>query len=223
MLRLPGVERLRRPSPGTVIALVALVAAMSGAAVAATNSGRGVIHACVVKSGKEKGLLRIVSGSKCRKGQQPLTFNQTGPVGPAGPAGPTGPVGPAGERGAAGAAATDPTLPPLEAVHFVGTSGEPKFEAGAGNTSGVGKAGFYADQLGIVHLMGEVSGTGTIFTLPPAFRPAHQVCTSASAFKSGLTFVTNRVCVTPAGLVVNDRGEGNEYLSLNALTYRPDN
>lgn len=214
MRRLSGDKRLWRPAPGTAIALLALVLAMSGFAVAAKNSGGGgVIHACVVKGGEEKGLLRVVNGTKCPKGQRAITFNQKGPAGPA------------GERGAPGAAAANPSLSPLEAVHFIGSPGEPGFESGAGNSSGGTRAGFYKDQLGIVHVQGEVdaSVTGQIFVLPAGFRPADQICTSASAFNSSATFVVNRVCVNPAGNISNAQGPGTQYISLNAITFRADN
>lgn len=75
------------------------------------------------------------------------------------------------------------TLPPHEAVHIVGSPGEPVFENGAHNipTSGLVSLlplGFYKDHEGIVHLQGvaEVGknpgGVPTVFTLPPGFRPA---------------------------------------------------
>jgi hypothetical protein len=223
-MRWSGDKRSRLPSLATAIALVALVLAMSGFAVAATSSGGGgVIHGCVVKAGEEKGLLRVVGGSSCPEGQRSIAFDKAGPRGPAGPA---GQVGPPGERGSAGAAATNLAPPPLEAIHFVGAPGEPGFEPGAGNagSTSVPKAGFYKDQLGIVHIQGEVKANQRIFVLPEGFRPSNQVCASAPAFKSGASvFVTNRVCVNPAGLVLNDRGEGTEFIALNALAYRVDN
>jgi hypothetical protein len=115
-------------------------------------------------------------------------------------------------------------LPALEAVHFIGAPGEPTFELSAGNSSGGTRAGFYKDQLGIVHLQGEVNATagGGIFILPAGFRPADQVCTSASAFNPSTVFVINRVCVNPVGNVDNSQGTGTQYISLNALTFRAD-
>jgi hypothetical protein len=222
-VRWSGDKRSRRPSPATAIALAALVFAMSGFAVAATSSGGGgVIHGCVVKAGEEKGLLRVVSGGKCPEGQRPIAFAKAGRPGPVGA---TGPAGAPGAPGAAGAAATNPALPPLEAIHFVGAPGEPGFEPGAGNAApGAPKAGFYKDQLGFVHIQGEVKAGQRIFVLPEGFRPASQVCASAPAFKAGASaFVTDRVCVNPAGLVDNDRGEGTEFIGLGALAYRVDN
>jgi hypothetical protein len=83
------------------------------------------------------------------------------------------------------------SLTPPEAVHFVGTPGEPPFESGAHNFPGsppitFGSVGFYKDHEGIVHLQG-IAETGNIsptfvFTLPPGFRPA-----------AGKTFVAEQV------------------------------
>lgn len=223
-MRWSGDRRSPLPSPATAIALVALVLATSGFAVAATSSGGGgAIHGCIVKAGQEKGLLRVVGGTSCPKGQRAITFDK---IGPRGPAGPVGPAGQAGELGAPAAPSADSSQQPLEAIHFVGAPGEPAFEPNAGNAGGtsVPKAGFYKDQLGFVHIQGEVKANQRIFVLPEGFRPANQVCVSAPAFKSGASvFVTNRVCVNPAGLVDNDRGEGTEFIALNALTYRVDN
>jgi S-layer family protein len=61
-----------------------------------------------------------------------------------------------------------------EAFHLVGTAGEPPFQNGWGNSGGFGRAGFFKDALGIVHLKGTLSGpgNGTAFTLPEGYRPA---------------------------------------------------
>ena len=73
------------------------------------------------------------------------------------------------------------SLPPLEAVHLVGSPGEPPFESGAQNFGSTGPfslnpVGFYKDHEGIVHLQG-IAKTGStvpafVFTLPAGFRPA---------------------------------------------------
>ncbi|HEY1284640.1 MAG TPA: hypothetical protein VGF04_01000 [Solirubrobacterales bacterium] len=75
-------------------------------------------------------------------------------------------------------------IPPAEPAHLVGAPGEPGFQSGSSNVGATGPfrllpAGFYKDHEGIVHLQGIVNvGTGggpisgTIFTLPPGYRPA---------------------------------------------------
>ena len=65
-----------------------------------------------------------------------------------------------------------------EAVHLVGTTGEPAFENGWTNyvgTPGWSQAGFWKDAYGVVHLQGTLTpGTSgaAAFTLPAADRPA---------------------------------------------------
>lgn len=101
--------RRLRPSPALVVAIVALVAAVGGFAVASIPSGNGTIHACYQK---ENGQLRVIdkdANQSCRPSEVALTFNQKGPAGPTGPAGPkgaTGPAGPTGPSGTGGGGAT---------------------------------------------------------------------------------------------------------------------
>jgi len=76
-------SRPRRPSPGTLIALLALVVASGGVAYAAIPDSGGAIHGCYSGSGS----LRVVdrdSGAICKGSETALTFNQTGPPGPPG-------------------------------------------------------------------------------------------------------------------------------------------
>lgn len=75
--------RSRRPSPGTVIALLALVIATGGVTYAAIPDSGGAIHSCYTSSGA----LRVIdkeTGGVCRSSETALTFNQTGPPGPPG-------------------------------------------------------------------------------------------------------------------------------------------
>jgi hypothetical protein len=206
------VSRLRsslsRLSPTLAISVVAVVLAMSGWTLAATNGagGSGSINGCVVKKGPGKGTLRVVARAICPKGSRLIVFNREGPVGPPGPAG------------------APAALPPLEAVHFVGAAGEPAFEGDSKNTEASTPAGFFKDQLGIVHLRGTVDvGVGeNAFRLPPAFQPPNQVCFSVPGFKAGATvFVTNRLCVFGgSGEVRNSRGEAVTYISIDGIEFR---
>src|SRR5437899_8578856 len=95
-----------------VVATLALLLALGGAAWAAAGSG-ATIHACYKKGG---GALRIAS--RCKHGETALSWNQIGPRGAkgsagrtgargsAGPPGPTGKEGPKGEAGQVRAYAT---------------------------------------------------------------------------------------------------------------------
>lgn len=71
-----------------------------GAAYAALQDGKGVIHACV----DGKGATRIidVSVDACKKGETAISWNQTGPQGPAGSQGTPGADGTPGAQGAPG-------------------------------------------------------------------------------------------------------------------------
>ena len=61
-----------------------------------------------------------------------------------------------------------------EAVHLVGTTGEPAFAPGASATGGSSlEPGFWRDGVGDVRLQGSVDGAaGLVFTLPEGYRPA---------------------------------------------------
>jgi hypothetical protein len=95
----------------TRLAVASLALLLVGAGVgyaerAADAPTLGVIHAC---KQRRHGFLRVVAaGAACRKNEDALAWNVTGPRGErgergeAGPQGPTGPTGPAGAEGAAG-------------------------------------------------------------------------------------------------------------------------
>ena len=94
---------LRRPSPATVMAFLALVFAMGGFAVAANQSAKKStqIKACY---SKKTGELRVLKGKKrCRKSERALRWNKKGRRGAPGAAGPPGPAGATGAKGDAGA------------------------------------------------------------------------------------------------------------------------
>ena len=93
------IRRLRSPSPALIVAIFALVAAVSGVAVAGvavipSAKTPSTVHACVKsKSGK----LRVAS--KCRRGERGIDL-QSGAAKPlAGPQGPGGSQGPNGQNG----------------------------------------------------------------------------------------------------------------------------
>jgi hypothetical protein len=69
--------RKRRPVPGTIFGLAALVIALGGVAVAAIPDSGGTIHACYQKN---NGDLRVVeSSSRCRSTEKLLDWAQHGP------------------------------------------------------------------------------------------------------------------------------------------------
>jgi hypothetical protein len=146
----------RRPSPAMVVALIALICALTGTAWAALGKnsvGTKQLKKNAVTTAKIK--KDAVTGAKVKESTLATVPS----------------------------ASVANSLSPLEATHIVGAPGEPGFENGAHNipTSGLVPllpVGFYKDHEGIVHLQGvaEVGkssgGVPTVFTLPPGFRPA---------------------------------------------------
>jgi hypothetical protein len=114
-----------------LLLLLAPLVLGAGAAVAAHGTAHkratGIIWACAKKKG---GRLRAVAGpGRCRRGEQPLSWNIQGPAGPPGSAGATGAAGPQGASGPPGAdgargptgakgptGATGPAGPPLGSI-----------------------------------------------------------------------------------------------------------
>jgi Collagen triple helix repeat (20 copies) len=85
----------------TLIAIVALVFAMTGGAFAVSSkggSGNATAVAAKKKKGKAKPKVKLIPGPKGATGPA----GPAGAQGPAGPAGPTGPQGPKGDTGNAG-------------------------------------------------------------------------------------------------------------------------
>jgi hypothetical protein len=76
--------RHRRPSAALIVAIVALIVALGGVAIASIPSADGTIHGCY----NAQGQLRVIdaeSGASCAPGETALSWNQTGPAGPPGP------------------------------------------------------------------------------------------------------------------------------------------
>lgn len=93
--RLEQHPRRWRPTPSALIACIALVAALTGVAIAAIPAADGTISACYVK---RTGEVRIIDSSvttDCGRDRAMLTWNQQGPQGPPGPPGKDGAPDPA--------------------------------------------------------------------------------------------------------------------------------
>jgi len=82
-----------------VVSMLALVFAMSGGAIAATGgftAASSSIKACVGANG----VLKILTGKRCKSGQKAVSWNQQGPAGARGATGAKGAPGTAGLNGA---------------------------------------------------------------------------------------------------------------------------
>jgi hypothetical protein len=95
------LSRIPRPSPALIVAIVAVVIATTGFAVAKIPGKGGVIHACYEK---ESGALRVVNHKKCPRGSKALAWNQKGRKGSKGSRGAAGAKGDTGNTGASGTA-----------------------------------------------------------------------------------------------------------------------
>jgi len=108
--------------------------------------------------------------------------------------------------------------------------------------AGFATAGFYKDQLGIVHLKGLVTSavryigsnpsSVSIFRLPTGYRPTNlRVFSSEGRNDIGLDVAAARITIRPDGLVdfeqdcdpnFNECSADGEYVTLDGISYRPD-
>ncbi len=230
----------RRPSPSMVVALIALICALTGTAWAALGKnsvGTKQLKSSAVTTAKIK--KEAVTSKKVKKHSltgKNIDLTKLGTVPSA-----TTAVN-ANNAAHADSASTAAGLAPLEAVHFVGTPGQPPFvdasnvppEALEPPIPGVSlrSVGFYKDHEGIVHLEGSaLVGEGTpypiIFTLPIGFRPASKtvltfpnsegeevISIQGSNINSGGTDYSGDV------LLVN--GGSDNFASLNGISFRAE-
>jgi hypothetical protein len=128
------------------------------------------------------------------------------------------------------------------AVFCSDSLGGPGFDPWHNYGGGFATAGFYKDQLGIVHLKGLVAGdvlesptfsplVRSIFRLPPAYSPANRrAFPSVGRNSDGQEVSQGRVDVQPDGLVLlvsdctsaqNDCSASGGYVALDGITFRP--
>jgi hypothetical protein len=195
----------RRPSPAMVVALIALICALTGTAWAALGKnsvGTKQLKKNAVTTAKIK--KDAVTGAKVKESTLATVPS----------------------------ASVANSLSPLEATHIVGAPGEPGFEGGSSNLSFPGvqlnPVGFYKDHEGIVHLQGIAQvGKGAsitpIFTLPPGFRPAsghvvifEQTFEDAAVIGGSSTFLEG---IDLSGKVA---GAEEEFANLDGIAFRAE-
>jgi hypothetical protein len=169
----------RKPSHGTVVAYLALFAALGGSAIAASDLGKNTVGTKQIKKNAvttakikknavttAKVSSQAITAAKVKDGT--LTGRQIDSSS-------LGTVPSAQTAQTAQHATTADSLPPSEPWHEVGAPGEPGFQNSWSNETDGQTVAFYKDRLGVVHLRGVAEGgtpTQAIFTLPPGFRPA---------------------------------------------------
>ncbi len=199
-----------RSSPSIVVAVLALVAALGGAAIASPAAQQAVSKKKVKKIA-DKEINRLAPGLSVASAETADSANSAETAMSAGNAASLG--------GSPASAYAKRVLGP---VHRVGTPGEPAFQGTWVNElSSFEPAGFYKDGFGIVHLVGDVHpgvNASTIFTLPTGFRPSfgvdHEV--RANADDSNATVVVESDGDVKAFGITNV----NNRVSLNGITFR---
>ena len=166
-----GKLRIVRPSPAMIVAILALVMASVGTGIAALQLPRNSVGTKHLKRNAVKArqiAKNAVTGAKVRP--RTLTGSDIN----------IGRLGVVPEAAHAAVADVARGIAAPEAVHLVGTAGQPSFAPGAGNIGLLPKSGialppvsFYKDREGIVRLegAGKPGLNSVIFVLPPRFRP----------------------------------------------------
>ena len=159
--------RFSRPSPALVVAIIALLMAMAGTGYAAFKLPKNSVGTKQLKKNS-------VTGAKVKKGT--LTGKNIN----------LAKLGTVPSAATATTAGTANALSPPEAVHLVGSAGQPPFLSGAQNFpegfegARLQSVGFFKDHEGVVHLQGVaragkggVGGTSyaPVFQLPSGYRP----------------------------------------------------
>jgi hypothetical protein len=151
-----------------------------------------------------------------------------------------GDKGDAGKDGAPGTPGAPGTVPATEAMHIVGTTGEPAFAQDIGfpgylwwhaNDNNVNQAGFYKDPFGTVHLKGKLKCVGTtcnsaslMFQLPAGYRPAQNHIFAGLSDPTGNgAGVLDRINVESSGWVSRAPAALNSqygWVSIDGITFR---
>ena len=222
-----------RPSPAMIVACIALFVALGGTATAVTyvvssNSqiGPGTVSGHKPPKGKHSNIIRgsVSSADLANQAVTPAKINAPEAWHQVGPGSSTNDL------------CNDASKTAVFCSYvFAQNSAAPWQNFGAPFAT----AGFYKDQLGIVHLKGLVSNGDfvavdpqriPIFRLPPAYAPTNQrVFPSVGRNHAGQEVAQARIDVQPNGLVVFEQdcqspsvdcSADGEYLTLDAISFR---
>jgi uncharacterized cupredoxin-like copper-binding protein len=200
-----GMIRGTRPSPAILIAILALVAALAGTAVAGPTATTSVSKKKVKKIAKKQAIKQInklAPGLSVAHADSATNANNADKLG--------------GKSASAFASSTS------EPYREVGAPGQPDFEPGWANVDeDVGStAAFYKDPFGVVHLKGQIASAtaNTVaFTLPAGYRPSRILeLPMAEDGPAGA-----RLLVRPIGYVIPDCPGGScADAGIDGLTFR---
>jgi hypothetical protein len=176
-----GLKRVRRPSPATVISLIALFVALGGTGYAATQLPRNSVKARQIAPGAVRSS-EVKDGTLLRKDFKAGELPKPGEAPVAAPASAQGPI----------AAARAAELPPAEPVHYLTEDdlfGD--WDLGGGGLSEYARPGYQRDRFGYVWLQGSIinrSGglsVGRMFNLPPGYYPERTRAFVVAGFNGG--------------------------------------
>jgi hypothetical protein len=204
-----------RPSPAILVAVLALVAALGGTALAGPDALTRALSKKQVKQIATKQAIKQIDRrapglSVAKAAVADTATNATTAEN-------------SSRLGGVDAAAY--VKGPVEPVRRVGTAGNPPFGTNWTNVGAPSEtAGFYKDPFGIVHLVGDLFHVGSangeaVFTLPPAYRPSTFAIFAVAGNADGETATLR---VDPDGDVVmfGVTVSGGTY-NINGVTFRP--
>jgi hypothetical protein len=199
------LRRLRPglPSPAMVVAVIALIVALSGSALAAS----GVIIKKPSQLGKN-----VVTGKAVKNGSLSGSDIKVAALGT---------VPAATNAGHATVADRANSIPSPEAWHLVGNPGEPAFQNGWNNTgASFSTAAYFKDLEGIVHLRGSVTAgiSQTIFTLPAGYRPSG--VEGFAVLANGGSPPVGSIAILPSGTV--NINSGLQPFALDGISFRAE-
>ena len=222
-------KRLTYANVMSSIAVFLVVA--GGSALAANQLGKNTVGTKQLKN-------NAVTNAKIKKGTiegSKLKLSTIGKVPSAATADTANSANTAKSAETANTATLANSLAPSEAVHIVGTSGQPAFEDGSHNyvAPGIGSVfnlvGFWKDHQGVVHLQGIAEGgkpgTGiaSIFTLPPGFRPADGKLLLSEPINEGSVIIAgNNMFLEGKNLSAKVIGGEEKPVDLDGITFRAE-
>jgi hypothetical protein len=204
-------------SPVIIVAVLSLVAALAGTAIAGPNASPSAPSKKKVKKIADKEINRLAPQLSVATAEAAESANRAAIAESANRA---ATADDAASLGGDPASAYAKRVP--GPVHRVDTPGEPAFQGTWVNElEGFEPAGFYKDGFGFVHLVGDVhpgANGSTIFTLPAGFRPTFGVdyAVRANADNSNATVVVE----SDGDLKAFGVTDLNNRVSLNGITFR---